>query len=146
MSITERMPSRLEAKANEWAALQPAASGPSPMEGLASSLPAAESMTDIFLPSQTGKRRWPTTSRARPEGESQPAGQVAVMALVRASMRTISLLSSRLSKTEPWPSATANSGLPGSGMVAMTALEVVLMTEMSWERPLNAQTVFVAGS
>jgi len=68
------------------------------------------------------------------------------MALVRASMRTISLLSSRLSKTEPWPSATANSGLPGSGMVAMTALEVVLMTEMSWERPLNAQTVFVAGS
>ena len=72
------MPSPEEAKASVWAALQPAASGPSPMEGLASSLPVVESMTAIFLPSQTGKRRWPATSKARPEGESQPAGQVAV--------------------------------------------------------------------
>ena len=37
-------------------------------------------------------------------------------------MRTISLLSSMLSKTVPWPSVTGNSGLPGRGMVATTVL------------------------
>ena len=114
-SMTERMPSRLGTKASECASLKPAASGPSPMEGLARSLPLVESMTEAFLPSQAAKRWCPATSMARPEGESQPAGQVAVMVLERASMRTISLLSSMLSKTAPWPSVAGNSGLPGVG-------------------------------
>ena len=36
----------------------------------------AASITLILLPSQTGKRRLPAMSMARPEGDSQPAGQV----------------------------------------------------------------------
>src|ERR1035441_8287790 len=78
-STTERMPSPLEAKASLAAAFHPAASGPSPMAGLARTLPVFESTTDILLPSQTGKRRAPATSKARPLGESQPDGHSAVI-------------------------------------------------------------------
>ena len=58
---------------------------------------------------------------ASPEGESQfVSGQVAVMVFAAASKRTISFLLSMLAKTVPEPSATGNSGLPSSGMVATT--------------------------
>ena len=128
-------------------ASHPAPSGPSPMVAVASVLPLMESITPIFLPSQTGKSRLPATSKARPDGDSQPAsGHSAVSLLVCASRRTISLLSSMLSKTIPLPSTTANSGLPGSGMVATTLREATSMTVTSLLRPLKAHTVCVAGS
>ena len=45
-------------------------------------LPVLASTTAIFLPSQTGKSRWPGASKARPLGESQPVtGHVAVSVL-----------------------------------------------------------------
>ena len=86
-------------------------------------------------------------SKARPLGLSQPVrGQTAVIVLVLALRRTISLLSSMLSKTVPLPSTAGNSGLPGRGMVATTLCVAALMTETSLLRPLKAQTVWVAGS
>jgi len=53
-------------------------------------------------------------------------GQWASALLVLVSMRTISFLSSMLSKTVPWPSVAGNSGLPGSAMVAMTVAQLGL--------------------
>jgi hypothetical protein len=80
-------------------------------------------------------------------GPSQPVrGQVAVRVLVWASRRTISLLSSMLSKTVPLPSTAGNSGLPGRGMLATTFRVAASMTAASLLRPSKAQTVWVAGS
>src|ERR1700678_4668257 len=81
---------------------------------------------------------------AIPEGDSQPgSGQVATALRLAASSFTISFLSSMFTNTDPCSSTWGNSGLPGSGTVAMTELEAASNTEALLLRPLNAQTVFV---
>src|SRR6185437_1152529 len=101
----------------------------------------------MVFPSQTENRRRPERSIARPEGDSQLVrGQVAVSVFDFASRRTMEFLLSILSKTTPFPSATGNSGLPGSAMVATTLRVAVSITDTSLLRPLNAHTVFVTGS
>ena len=45
-----------------------------------------ESTTAIFLPSQTGKRRAPATSKARPLGDSQPAAATSAVSLCGAGV------------------------------------------------------------
>ena len=135
-----------EAKASEWAALKPAASGPSPMEGLARSLPVAESMTEIFLPSQTGKRRWPRGIEGEAGGgiaaggpgggDGSGAGVDADdLALVFEVVEDVALA---VGDGELGLAVERDGGDDGVGLGSMT--------ETSWERPLKAQTVCVAGS
>src|SRR3984885_15998713 len=101
----------------------------------------------IFPPSQTEKIRCLSRSIAIPEGDSQPgSGQVAVALRLAASSFTISFLSSMFTNTDPCPSAWGNSGLPGSGTVATMVFDALSSTEILVLRPLNTQTVFVAGS
>ena len=70
--------------------------GPSPIVGVASTLPVSASTTAIFFPSQTENRWRLLRSMASPDGESQ-AGHSAVTFCAFASRRTISFLSSMLS-------------------------------------------------
>src|SRR3984885_9933136 len=110
------------------------------MEGLARVFPELASTTAIFPPSHTAKSRRPAGSIAKPEGDSQLAsGHVAVIFLAAASKRTISFLLSIFAKTVPLPSATGNSGLPSSGIVATTFRCAVSITVALLLRPLQAQ-------
>src|ERR1017187_5601999 len=84
---------------------------------------------------------------ACPDGDSQPAkGHSAGTVRVFASRRTTEFLVSILTKMLPLPSATGNSGLPESLIVAVTFMEAASITVASEERPLKAHTVLVTGS
>src|SRR5450631_1725655 len=115
--MTVRVPSPQEAKAKLVAGSKAAASGPSQMVGVATTLPLSASTTDITFSSQTENRRRLLASRARPDGDLQGArGQrwVSTSFLVSSSMR--SEVSSLLTNILPLPSATADYGLPPRGL------------------------------
>ena len=68
------------------------------------------------------------------------SGQRSVTVIFWASILATVLLSSRLTKTLPAPSAAANSGLPPRSMVPSTLPSAASMTVAVPSRPLKAKT------
>ena len=78
---------------------------------------------------------------ASPDGPSHGLSEYFFVTVAfAASISTISLASSMFTYTRPLPSATENSGLPGSGMVATTLLVFASIAVALLERPLKANT------
>ena len=71
---------------------------------------------------------------------------VAVTFIVAASIWRSWFVSSMLTKIFPLPSVAENSGLPGSGIVAITLLDEVSITVASLLPPLKAKTRLFVGS
>ena len=86
-------------------------------------------------------------SMASPDGPSHGASEYFfVTAALAASISTISLVSSMFTYTLPLPSATGNSGLPGSAIVATTMPVLASMAVEFFERPLKVNTRPETGS
>src|ERR1700722_5273165 len=144
---TVSTPSPQEANASPVSASNVVASTPSPIAGVARTLPLSASTTAIILlPQPTNRRRF-LRSMESPLGSVQGAsGHVAVTSSLLGSMATSSLLSSMLTKILPLASLAANSGLPSSLIVPSTFPVAASIAVESWLRPLNVNTRLVGGS
>src|SRR4030088_597995 len=142
-----RFPSPQDAKKRFDVGSNAAASGPSQIAGLATTLPESASTTAETLSSHTAKRRRVFRSAARPDGDLHGAsGHRCVSFKLCVSSATRFEVSSRLTNITPLPSATANSGLAPSGIVPTTEPSAPLITVEFLPRPLKVKTRFVAGS
>src|ERR1700674_5675392 len=118
---TVSTPSPQEANASPVSSSNAVASTPSPIAGVASTLPVSASTTAIILLSQPANRRRFLRSMASPLGSSHGArGQRDFTSSLLGSIASSWLLSSMLTKISPLPSLTANSGLPSSLIVPST--------------------------
>jgi len=94
-----------------------------------------------------GNRRLAPTSMAKPEGSSQgEIGQVFFTFRAWGSICAISLLSSMLTYTFPFPSVTGNSGFPSRAMVPAALPEAASMAVTLLLRPLKANMRLLYGS
>src|SRR6516162_2143022 len=117
------------------------------MAGVAITFRPLTSVTAIILLSQTENRTPSLLSRARPDGESHGArDEVRSTAGLAASISTMELLSSRLTKSFPVPSATQNSGFPPTGNVFKGSPVFASIAVESLERPLKVKIRWVLGS
>src|SRR5258706_10944129 len=109
------------------------------MAGVATTLPVSGSDIAIIRFEQTENNRRVLVSIAKPDGPSQGLREYFfVTVALAASISTISLVSSILTYTLPLPSATENSGAPGSSMVAATVPVFASITVALLPRLLNA--------
>src|SRR5260370_2459065 len=138
--MTVRWPAQRETRNRLAEGSNAAASGPSQMAGLATTLPESASTTEETLSSHTAIRRRLLRSAARPEGDLHGAsGHLWSSFRFCASRWLSSEVSSLLTQREPLPSATANSGLPPRGMVPMTEPSAALMAVEFLPRPLEVK-------
>src|ERR1700688_26279 len=136
-----------EAKASPVPSSNAVASTPSPIAGVARTLPLSASTTAIILLSQPTNRRRCLRSIESPLGSVQGArGHFALTSSLLGSIASSSLLSSMLTKISPLASLAANSGLPPSLIVPSTFPFVASIAVESWLRPLKVKTRLVAGS
>src|SRR5712671_533695 len=144
---TVKTPSPQDAKASAVSSSKAVASTPSPIGNVATTLPSSAFTIAIILLSQPENNRRFLRSRANPLGSVQGAsGHFAFTSILFASMASISLLSSMLTKISPLPSLAANSGLPSSLMVPSTVPFSASSTVESLLLPLKVKTRLVAGS
>src|SRR5207244_11120347 len=109
--------------------------------------PASGAQSAVARVAQTDIGRRLFASKAIPDGSLHGLSEYFfVTAAFAASISTISLVSSMLVKIFPVPSATENSGLPGSAIVAAALLPLASMTVAFFERPLNTNTRLVPAS
>ncbi len=83
---------------------------------------------------------------AKPLGLLAFSGQTARTFKVLVSMAAMESLSSKLTKTVPWPSLAANSGRAPSSMVALSFSFLASMTEALRLLPLKAKTRWLGSS
>src|SRR5262249_664325 len=134
-------PWRVARKGGLMRAWTAAPSDPAPMAGVATTLPASGSDTAMTRFEQTENSRRFFASKARPEGPSHGLNEYFLTtAALTASISTISLVSSMFTYPLPFPSATENSGLPGSGIVPATLPDLASIAVALFDRPLNANT------
>src|SRR5580704_6429806 len=146
--MTVIVPSPADANAKPSPRSNAVASQPSPMAGLATTLPLSASTIAIFLLLQPANRRRVFRSIDSPVGSSQSVSfQRDFTTSLTGSNATISDLSSIFTNTVPFSSVAANSGLPPSSILPTTSpLDAsIAVADLSDPLPLKVNTRFEKG-